>query len=55
MRTKIEDKAVTISFQIKPAIKAIAHRRAKQEGRSVANYIERLILADAEQFLSKRS
>jgi hypothetical protein len=55
MQTKFEDKTATITFQIKPAIRAIAHRRAKQEGRSVANYIERLVLADAEQFLSQRS
>jgi uncharacterized protein (DUF1778 family) len=55
MRTKIEDKDVTIALRIKPAIRDIAQRRTKQEGRSVSNYIERLILADAEQFLSKQS
>lgn len=55
MRTQIEDKEVTISFHIKPAIRAIAHGRAKQEGRTIANYIERLILADAEQFLSEQN
>jgi len=54
MRTKAESKEVSITFRIKPAIRAIAHRRAKQVGRSLANYIEHLILADAEQFLSKQ-
>ena len=54
MPTKPIDKAVRITLRIKPAIRDIAHRRAKQEGRDLANYIEHLILADAEQYLNKR-
>jgi predicted HicB family RNase H-like nuclease len=43
-----ETKDATITIRIKPSIKAKAVKRAHQEGRSLANYLERLIEQDAK-------
>jgi predicted HicB family RNase H-like nuclease len=44
-----ETKDATLTIRIKPSIKAKAVKRAHQEGRSLANYIERLIEQDAKR------
>ena len=44
-----ELKTSMILVRVKPSVRAAADRRAKEEGRSLANYIERLIVADAKQ------
>jgi predicted HicB family RNase H-like nuclease len=44
-----ETKDATLTIRIKPSIKAKAVKRAAQEGRSLANYIERLIEQDAKR------
>jgi predicted HicB family RNase H-like nuclease len=43
-----ERKEATIIIRVKPSVKAKAVKRAKQEARSLANYLERLIEQDAE-------
>lgn len=49
-----EKKEATIIVRVKPSIKAIAVKRAAREGRSLANYIERLIEQDADEAKGKR-
>ena len=44
-----ELKTATLMIKIKPSIKRKAERRAAAEGRSLANYIERLIEEDAKR------
>jgi predicted HicB family RNase H-like nuclease len=44
-----ETKDATLTIRIKPSIKAKAVKRAAHEGRSLANYIERLIEQDAKR------
>jgi predicted HicB family RNase H-like nuclease len=44
----VELKTETITVRIRPSVKRVALRRAKEEGRSLANYLERLIQADAQ-------
>jgi predicted HicB family RNase H-like nuclease len=46
--TEEERKEATIIIRVKPSVKALAVKRAKQESRSLANYLERLIEQDAE-------
>jgi predicted HicB family RNase H-like nuclease len=43
-----ETKDTTITIRVRPSVKAKAVKRALQEGRSLANYIERLIEQDAK-------
>ena len=43
-----ETKDATITIRVKPSVKAKVVKRAAQEGRSLANYIERLIERDAK-------
>ena len=42
-----ESKTENLNLRMRPSVKATAERLAEAEGRSVANFIERLILADA--------
>jgi hypothetical protein len=44
-----EKRDVAVTIRMRASVKAMAEKRAKQEDRSFANYIERLILADAEK------
>jgi predicted HicB family RNase H-like nuclease len=44
-----ETKEATITIRVKPSVKAKAIKRATDDGRSIANYIERLIEKDAEK------
>lgn len=46
-RRERHDLAVTV--RMRPSVKAMADKRAKEEQRSFANYLETLILADAER------
>jgi predicted HicB family RNase H-like nuclease len=47
MMAEEEKKEASITIRVRPSIKAIAVRRAAEESRSLANYIERLIEKDA--------
>ncbi len=47
MTSPDEIKTSVLSIRIKPSIKASADKRAKEENRSLANYIEWLIEQDA--------
>jgi predicted HicB family RNase H-like nuclease len=47
--TEAEHKTLSLSFRIRPSIKALAERRAREEGRSLANYIEWLVQRDAQR------
>ena len=49
MPTKPEGKTVALALRIRPSVKAAAVKRAKAEDRSLANYVERLIVADAKK------
>ena len=46
---KSQTKSATITLRLKPSTKRLAEKRAKQQGRSVSNYIERLIEADKRE------
>ena len=41
-----EEKTVTITMRVRPSLKAAAEVRAQEDGRSLTNYVERLIEAD---------
>jgi predicted HicB family RNase H-like nuclease len=47
MTMKVETKSATLMLRIRPSIKAMAGRRAAQQDRSLASYIEKLIARDA--------
>jgi predicted HicB family RNase H-like nuclease len=49
MAKKSERKTATLVLRIRPSVKAAAMKRAKGEDRSLANYLERLIIADSEK------
>lgn len=44
-----ENKTVTVTIRIRPSSKEMAERRAQEEERSLASYIELLIRRDAER------
>jgi predicted HicB family RNase H-like nuclease len=44
-----EQKTTTLLIRMKPSVKALVERRAQQENRSLANFIEQLIVADAKR------
>jgi predicted HicB family RNase H-like nuclease len=44
-----EQKTTTLLIRMKPRVKALVERRARQENRSLANFIEQLIVADAKR------
>lgn len=48
MKGKPENKSVSLTIRVTPSIKAMAEKRAEQEGRSLANYLARLIEEDAD-------
>jgi predicted HicB family RNase H-like nuclease len=54
MATKPQGKTATLSLRIRPSVKAAAVKRAKAEDRSLANYVEWLIIADAKKAGGKR-
>jgi predicted HicB family RNase H-like nuclease len=39
----------TLTVRVRPSVKRAALRRAKEKARSLANYLERRILADAQR------
>jgi hypothetical protein len=43
MAKAVEKKEAVIAIRIKPSTKATAEKLARQEGRSLANYLEQLI------------
>jgi predicted HicB family RNase H-like nuclease len=43
-----EAKTAVLSVRIKPSVKAMVERQAEADGRSLANYVERLIEAAEE-------
>ena len=49
-----ELKTTTLSIRILPSVKAKAKKRAAEEGRSLANYIERLIQQDSGRRKGRR-
>jgi predicted HicB family RNase H-like nuclease len=53
MTTEREKKNATLIIRIKPSVKAASEKRAQQDGRSLANYIEGLIVADVSERPSK--
>ena len=54
MAIKPEGKTATPMLRIRPSVKAVAVKRAKAEDRSLANYVERLIVADAKKTGDKK-
>jgi predicted HicB family RNase H-like nuclease len=51
---KPEGKTATLSLRIRPSLKRAAVQRAKASDRSLANYLEQLIVADAKKAGGKR-
>jgi hypothetical protein len=48
-----EQRSTQIGFRIKPSLKAGLEKLAKADGRSLANYLERLLEAHLEQATKK--
>ena len=44
-----EAKDAVMNLRVRPSIKALAQARADADGRSLASYVERLILKDAQK------
>ena len=49
MKGQPETKSVSLTIRVTPSVKAIAEKRAEQDGRSLANYLARLIEEDADK------
>jgi predicted HicB family RNase H-like nuclease len=45
---KREPKASNLMIPLKPSVRAMAEKRAAEEGRSLATYISQLIVADSK-------
>jgi predicted HicB family RNase H-like nuclease len=46
---KPERKTAAIALRIRPSVKRLAEKRAKAADRSLANFVEQLIVADAKR------
>jgi predicted HicB family RNase H-like nuclease len=51
---KREPKASNLMIPLKPSVRAMAEKRAAEEGRSLATYISQLIVADSKASGSDR-
>jgi uncharacterized protein (DUF1778 family) len=49
-----EQKTAQLTIRVKPGIKRLMQERADAHGRSVASYLERLTLAEADRDKPKR-
>jgi predicted HicB family RNase H-like nuclease len=47
-------KVATLQVRVGPAVKATAMRLAQEDGRSLANWLERLIKAEAARLENKK-
>jgi predicted HicB family RNase H-like nuclease len=45
-KPKLEKREIAMNIRVRPSIKAMAERLAKADGRSLANWLERLIEAE---------
>jgi hypothetical protein len=48
-KPKPEARKVAIRMRMKPSVKAMAQRLAEKDARSIADWLERLIAAEAER------
>jgi predicted HicB family RNase H-like nuclease len=46
-KPKLETRGTAINVRVRPSVKATAERLAKEDGRSLANWLERMIEAEA--------
>ena len=46
---KKETRSVAVTIRLRPSTKALLERRAAEEGRSVTNYLENLIVRNGEK------
>ena len=44
-----ERRTAALNLRIRPSVKALAKRRAEREGRSLSNYLEELVIKDAQE------
>ena len=51
---KREPKASNLTIRLKPSVRAMAEKRAAEEGRSLASYISQLLVADAKAYENDR-
>ena len=49
MASKPERRTASVMMRLRPSIKALAWKRAREEGRTLSNYVERLIEQDAKR------
>ena len=52
---KKEQKTVSLTLRVTPTVKQLAERLAAEDGRSIASYIERLILKAGGELLQRGS
>jgi predicted HicB family RNase H-like nuclease len=45
-KPKLEKREIAMNVRVKPSVKAAAERLAQEDGRSLANWLERLIEAE---------
>jgi predicted HicB family RNase H-like nuclease len=53
-KPKPKERRVAIRVRVKPSVKAMAERLAQKEGRSMADWLERLIAAERARRATKR-
>ena len=53
-KPKQETRATPMNVRVKPSVKATAERLAQADGRSLANWLERLIEAEATRHDGKK-
>ena len=46
-KPKLERREIAMNVRVRPSIKAAAERLAQEDGRSLANWLERMIEAEA--------
>jgi predicted HicB family RNase H-like nuclease len=53
-KPKLETREAAMHVRVRPSVKATAERLAQQDGRSLANWLERLIEAEAARLDGKK-
>jgi predicted HicB family RNase H-like nuclease len=53
-KPKLEKREIAMNVRVKPSVKAAAERLAQEDGRSLANWLERLIEAEVARHDGKK-
>jgi predicted HicB family RNase H-like nuclease len=53
-KPKLEKREIAMNIRVRPSVKEAAERLAQEDGRSLANWLERLIEAEAARHDGKK-